>query len=111
VSNAVRYNREGGTVSVGLEDRGDRIRLTVADEGIGVAAEDRDRIFEEFYRTDEARRLSNLGTGLGLSIVKRFVEDLGGGIRVTGAADTGSTFEVTLPRRFVPAGAEQGGRA
>lgn len=98
VSNAVRYNRQGGKVSVRLEDRDDRVVFTVADEGIGIDPADQERIFEEFYRAPAAQKLTNLGTGLGLPIVKRFVTNLRGTIQVTSAPDEGAVFRVALPR-------------
>jgi signal transduction histidine kinase len=101
VSNAVRYNREGGRVTVGVDDLGDRVRLRVADEGIGIEPEDRERIFDEFYRAPAAQGMSHLGTGLGLPIVKRFVELLGGTLALESTPGQGSTFTVELPR---PAG-------
>ncbi len=99
VSNAVRYNRKGGRVTVGLEDRGDRVVFTVRDEGIGIEPADQERIFDEFYRARAAQRMTNLGTGLGLPIVKRFVTNLQGTIQVTSAPDEGALFRVVLPRR------------
>ncbi len=107
LSNAVRYNREGGTVRVTLADEGGRIRLTVADQGIGIEPADRERIFDEFYRAPAAQAKSGLGTGLGLPIVRRFVTDLGGAVAVDSRPGEGSVFTVTLPRR--PAGAAAGG--
>lgn len=105
VSNAVRYNRKGGTVTVELEDRQDhpdqpdQIVFTIRDEGIGIDPADQKRIFEEFYRSPAAQKLTNLGTGLGLPIVKRFVTNLGGTIQVTSTPDEGAEFRVSLPRR------------
>lgn len=100
VGNAVRYNRQGGRVSVRLVDAGRHIRLVVEDDGIGVAEEDQAMIFGEFYRTRAAQELSDLGTGLGLPIVRKFVDNLGGRIELESAPDQGSTFTVVLPRRF-----------
>lgn len=99
LSNAVRYNREGGRVRVGLADQGDAIRITVADEGIGIEPDDRERIFDEFYRSPAAQAKSALGTGLGLPIVRRFVTDLGGAVAVDSRPGEGAVFAVTLPRR------------
>jgi signal transduction histidine kinase len=98
VGNAVRYNREGGLLRVTVEDLGSRVRLSVADEGIGIAPEDQERIFDEFYRTPAAKALSADGSGLGLPIVRKFVEQLGGELRLESAPGVGSTFTVTLPR-------------
>lgn len=99
VSNAVRYNRDGGSVTVALAPYDGGGLLTVSDEGIGIAPEDQERIFEEFYRTAAAREASRLGSGLGLPIVKRFVEQHGGTIAVDSTPGRGSTFTVRLPGR------------
>ena len=111
LSNAVRYNRKGGRVRIGLEDRGETIRLAVADEGIGIDPAERERIFEEFYRAPAAQARSSLGTGLGLPIVKRFVTDLGGAVAVDSRPGEGSVFTVTLPRRPAGAAVATGGEA
>ena len=100
VSNAVRYSRENGRVSVRVLDMERKIRIVVEDDGIGIAEDELGQIFDEFYRTPSAQRKSTLGTGLGLSIVKKFVEELGGYIEVQSALGSGSTFTVTLPRRI-----------
>ena len=106
VGNAVRYNREGGRVTVRLEDHRDSVCLEVQDEGIGIEPGDLERIFEEFFRSEAAKKVDNLGTGLGLPIVKRFVTDLGGRIQVTSTPGEGATFRVTLPRRHGRTAAE-----
>lgn len=97
VSNAVRYNREGGALRVRVRDLGDRVELCVADEGIGIASQDRTRVFEEFFRTPEAKAASHEGTGLGLPIVKRFTAQLGGALDLDSRPGEGTTFTVTLP--------------
>jgi len=99
VSNAVRYSRENGRISVRIVETGRRVRIVVEDDGIGIAGDELDQIFDEFYRTPSAREKSNLGTGLGLPIVKKFVEGLGGYIEVKSTPGSGSTFTVTLPRK------------
>ena len=73
--------------------------LQVSDTGIGIAEEDREKIFERFYRTDKARNRREGGTGLGLSIVQWIAESHGGKIEVESASGRGSTFTVYLPRR------------
>lgn len=98
VGNAVRYNRDGGRVTVRLEDLDESVRLEVQDEGIGIEPGDRERIFEEFFRSPAAQQMTNLGTGLGLPIVKRFIADLGGRIQVTSTPGEGASFRVELPR-------------
>jgi len=99
VNNAIRYNREGGRVSVRLVDTGKLVRLVVEDEGVGISAEEQTQVFDEFYRSAEAREKSDLGTGLGLAIVKKFVEELGGTIDLESDVGKGSTFIVVLPRK------------
>ena len=96
VSNAVRYNRPGGTVTIRQEVLGDRLQIIVADNGIGIPAEHRERIFERFYRVDSHRSRATGGTGLGLSIVKHLVERLHGTIDLE-SSDAGTTFTATLP--------------
>ncbi len=97
VSNAIRYNNDGGVLHVTLVVLAGSVVLTVRDEGIGIAPEDQHQVFEEFYRTTAAREKTTLGTGLGLPIVKRFTEQLGGGIDLTSELDQGTTMTVTLP--------------
>lgn len=104
VGNAVRYNRDGGRVTVRLEDHRDSVGIAVQDEGIGIEPDDRERIFEEFYRSRAAQEMTNLGTGLGLPIVKRFVADLGGRMQVTSTPGAGAKFRIDLPRRRVVPG-------
>jgi len=98
VSNAVRYNRKNGRVDVRLTGDTAGVRLEVADQGIGIAPEDQDRIFEEFYRSAAAQKQTTLGTGLGLAIVRKFVDELGGRISLKSEVGVGSTFTVDLPR-------------
>jgi len=97
VSNAVKYNRVGGRVSVGLRTEGGARILTVADSGIGIRQQDLPRIFERFYRVDTARSRDTGGTGLGLSIVRHAVERHSGTVQVESALGEGTTFRVTLP--------------
>lgn len=108
VSNAVRYNKDNGKVTVALTDEGHQVRLEVADEGIGIAPQDQEKIFEEFYRTDAALGVTSLGTGLGLSIVRKFVTGLGGTVKVHSAPGEGARFVVVLPRKAQTAGHAEG---
>jgi signal transduction histidine kinase len=97
VSNAVQYNRPGGTVEVSIEgQRGFQV-MRVTDTGLGIPQQDLTRIFERFYRVDAARSRATGGTGLGLSIVRHAVERHGGSIRVDSLLGEGTTFTVTLP--------------
>jgi PAS domain S-box-containing protein len=100
VSNAIKFGR-GGAVHIAIEDRGDEIRLSVRDQGIGVAREDRERIFERFERAAAERSYG--GIGMGLWIVRQLVLAHGGTIEVDSEPGEGATFTVTLPR----AGADQ----
>jgi signal transduction histidine kinase len=95
VDNGAKFTKPGGTVEVGLRQHDSTVLLTVADDGIGVAADDQGRIFERFYQADPAR--SNNGTGLGLSIARWIVEEHHGTISVRNNTGPGSTFTVTFP--------------
>lgn len=97
VTNAIRYNREGGTVDIVLEGDGREAILTVADTGTGIPEKDRPHIFERFYRVDKARSRVLGGSGLGLAIVKWIVEAHGGKISFTSQENVGTTFTVRLP--------------
>jgi two-component system sensor histidine kinase/response regulator len=99
LSNAIRYTPAGGRVTVSLrtdQERGQVIGA-VSDTGIGVAADDISRIFEEFFRTEEAKAMQETGTGLGLPIVQQVVKMYGGTIEVESVVGQGSTFRFTLP--------------
>lgn len=93
--NAVAYNRDGGSVTVTVEDTGKGARLTVEDTGVGIPAEARDRVFERFYRVDKSH--SRGGTGLGLSIVKHGAAYLGATVVLRSEVGIGSTFILNFP--------------
>jgi len=101
VDNAVRYGPEGSRVAVAtalVRDGGTSVaEISVTDEGPGIAAAERARIFERFYRVDAARSRETGGTGLGLSIVKHVAAGHGGEVTVWSAEGTGSTFTLRLP--------------
>jgi signal transduction histidine kinase len=97
VSNAVKYNRDGGIVTVRLRTVDGAQRLSVADTGIGIRQQDQPRVFERFYRADTARSRETGGTGLGLAIVRHAVERHGGIVTVESALGEGTTFTVTIP--------------
>lgn len=97
VDNAVKYSRPGGKVEIALARDGATARLSVADRGIGIPAEAQARIFDRFYRTDDARAHVPKGTGLGLSICKWIVEAHHGRIEVQSQVGEGSRFTVVLP--------------
>mgnify|MGYP001252745287 FL=1 len=101
VSNAVKYNKPGGTVTVTIDCNETEFTLSVADTGIGMNSEEREMLFEEFsrIRNDKTRNIS--GSGLGLSIVRKVVELYHGVINVESAPDRGSVFTVIIPRSQV----------
>ncbi|MGH3078606.1 MAG: HAMP domain-containing sensor histidine kinase, partial [Gaiellaceae bacterium] len=98
LSNAVKFTPAGGSVDVRAMQVNGEVRISVADTGPGIAAEDRERIFEEFQQT-EAGLEQREGTGLGLALSKRLVELHGGRIWVDSELGAGSTFTFTLPTR------------
>jgi two-component system sensor histidine kinase SenX3 len=105
VANAIAFSSAGGHVGVGLRSRDGIVEIAVSDQGIGIGEEDLDRVFERFYRTDQARSRHTGGTGLGLSIVKHIAENHGGGVRVWSRVGRGSTFTIRLPEIPAPASA------
>ncbi|HLF14698.1 MAG TPA: ATP-binding protein [Bacteroidota bacterium] len=96
VDNAVKYNRESGSVRIVVAPAGEGVRISVADEGIGIPSEHLGRIFERFYRVDKERSREAGGTGLGLAIVKHIVEAHGSAVSVESSPGTGTVFSFTL---------------
>ena len=96
VSNAVKYSPEGSEIIVRCGIKKDKAFLSVQDQGIGIAKENRKKIFEHFYRTEEAR--NSEGFGLGLTLALKIVEYHGGTIHVESECGQGSTFTMILPR-------------
>jgi len=99
ISNAVKYNREGGKVFVVIEDLPEKILISVSDTGIGMSEEEQKRLFKEFSRIRNAKTADILGSGLGLSILKRLVELYEGEISVSSVPDEGTTFKVEIPKK------------
>jgi signal transduction histidine kinase len=97
ISNAIKYNRDGGRVEIELDKAGRRLVARVSDTGIGIPQEAMKRLFSEFFRADNAKAHSRAGTGLGLSIVKEIVERAGGEIAAESELDKGTTFTFWLP--------------
>lgn len=102
VANAILYSPTGSRVGVGVKIEGETVEIAVSDQGIGISESDRERIFERFYRADEARSRRTGGTGLGLSIVKHATQRHGGEVRVWSRPSRGSTFTMVLPRIEAP---------
>lgn len=98
LDNAIAYSPDGTRVAIGAKRVGDQIEISVADQGIGIAPEDKDRIFERFYRADPARSRATGGTGLGLAIVKHIAGNHGGRVSVWSDEGAGSTFTLHLPQ-------------
>jgi two-component system phosphate regulon sensor histidine kinase PhoR len=105
VSNAVKYSGEGTQVTIEVADEGELVRLSVEDQGPGIAAKHLPRIFERFYRVDKARARTQGGTGLGLAIVKHIATIHGGRVDVTSQVSQGSRFSLFLPRAHTREGA------
>ena len=97
IENAINYTPAPGEVRVRLSRSEHVARLVVADTGVGVPAEDLERIFERFYRVDKARSREMGGTGLGLSIVRNLVNEMEGRVRVSSELGEGSIFTVEIP--------------
>jgi len=99
LSNAIRYTPPGGRITLSLrEESGAReIVGTVADTGMGISAEEISRVFEEFYRTKEAKAMQETGTGLGLTIVQQIVSLYGGSVEIDSTVGQGSSFRFILP--------------
>jgi len=97
ISNGIKYTPAGGQVTITLDEEGGWAVGTVEDDGIGIAPEDQAQVFEEFYRTPQAKEMEPHGTGLGLPLVKRIVETHGGTIEVESALGQGSRFTFRLP--------------
>ena len=96
VDNALKYTGPGGRVLVSVEDERSHIKVSVADNGIGIKEHDLPHIFDRFYRADRSR--STCGNGLGLSLAQAFVRAHRGHIEVKSSPDKGSTFRIVLPR-------------
>lgn len=97
--NAIKYNHNGGSVSVSVTQNEQDTVLTVKDTGIGIPEEDQKRVFERFYRVDKSRSREVGGTGLGLSIVKHAVMIHGGKITLNSVVGEGTEFIVTIPNK------------
>lgn len=97
LSNAVRYTPPNGTITVSTALTSKHWSFTIKDTGIGISLPDQAHIFDEFYRTSNAKKLEAVGTGLGLSIVKNLVEKLDGNISLESELNKGTAFTVKFP--------------
>jgi two-component system, OmpR family, phosphate regulon sensor histidine kinase PhoR len=99
VDNAIKYGSTGGHVTIGMTPGQEhQLQVWVRDDGIGIPAEAKERVFERFYRVDQARSREKGGTGLGLAIVKHIVQAHGGAVWVESELGQCATFFFTLPR-------------
>src|SRR5690606_27726298 len=98
ISNAIVYSPPKSRVGVGVSVSEGIVEIAVSDQGIGLEADELERVFERFYRVDQARSRHTGGTGLGLSIVKHVAENHGGEVRVWSKPGSGSTFTMRLPQ-------------
>lgn len=107
LGNAIRYTKPGGRITLSLQENPKEKTIvgTVADTGIGIPPEEVPRIFEEFYRTDEARSMQETGTGLGLCIVQQVVSLYGGTLEIDSKPGVGSSFRFILPQTATLTGA------
>lgn len=97
--NAVKYNRDGGAVTLKITESEENVSVSVTDTGIGIPEEHQSRVFERFYRVDKARSRSTGGTGLGLSIVKHGARIHGAEIKLESEPDKGTTVTLSFPKK------------
>ncbi|MBU4252940.1 MAG: heavy metal sensor histidine kinase [Candidatus Omnitrophica bacterium] len=97
LDNSIRYNRFGGSVVISLKKSGDCAEIDIKDTGIGISDENKEKVFDRFYREDSSRTRDIGGFGLGLSIVKSIIEAHAGRISVSSQLGKSSTFTVKLP--------------
>ncbi len=100
IDNAIKFNQEGGSVTIRCSEKDGGAEISVSDTGSGIPQKDLPRVFERFYRVDKARSRDLGGTGLGLAIVKHIVESHGGSVRVESSEGRGSSFFVFLPKNI-----------
>jgi signal transduction histidine kinase len=101
LTNAVKYSPSSTEVTVFAQRDGDRVRIAVKDQGIGMDQKEVRKIFQKFYRTKKAEESGEVGTGIGLSIVEQIVTQHGGSIEVTSSPGHGSCFTLVLPAQKV----------
>jgi len=97
IANAIQYSPAGSRVGIGVKSGDGLVEIAVTDQGEGIPEQDLDRVFERFFRVDDARSRHTGGSGLGLAIVKHAVQNHGGDVRVWSVAGRGSTFTIRLP--------------
>lgn len=98
-TNAIRYTKEKGLIKIVSKDMGDKIELSIQDSGIGIKKDDIPKVFDEFFRSENAKHEVKIGTGLGLSIVKQIVENYGGIITVESELGKGTLISIIFPKQ------------
>ncbi|MBI4598436.1 MAG: hybrid sensor histidine kinase/response regulator [Candidatus Omnitrophica bacterium] len=98
LENAIRFNRQGGRVTITMEGSPQAVSIRIQDTGVGIAPEDIERVFEPFYQTDRRMNRTYDGAGIGLTLAKRYVELHGGSISLTSELGAGTTVTLSLPR-------------
>jgi two-component system sensor histidine kinase/response regulator len=97
ISNAIKYNRDGGSVVCAIKRENGRLVISVSDTGIGMSPAEMETLFQDFVRIKNEKTRNIAGSGLGLSIVKKLVDSCNGKIEVSSIPDQGSTFTITIP--------------
>ena len=100
LDNSIKYTKEGGKVTLDISKDENNIIIEISDTGIGIAPDEKYKIFDRFYRVDKARARETGGTGLGLSIALTAVELHGGNIQVESEEGLGSPFRIIIPITF-----------
>ena len=113
ISNTHKYTEKGGRVEIHIKDEDENVTIEIADSGIGIPHDEQQKIFQDFYRSSNAKKKGIEGTGLGMSVVLHIIRQFNGRIRVEspsqladGEEHPGSAFFITLPKKYVPAGAD-----
>jgi len=98
LSNAIKYSREGGSIEVEVDDHDKNVGISIKDTGIGIAQGDQKRIFEKFYRADNAIKSGVEGTGMGMFVVKSYMDIFGGDVRFQSQENIGTTILLDFPK-------------
>jgi len=96
LDNAVKYNREGGSIEIDYQFANGAVKTSIRDTGIGISEEEMPKLFKPYFRSDAVRRIE--GTGLGLYIVKKLIEKMGGQVEAVSEKEKGTTISISLPR-------------
>ena len=101
VGNAIKFTPENGTITVKVEADNEKATLSISDTGVGIKEEDLGRLFDEFYRVDNAINQTVKGSGLGLALAKKIIDAHNGKIWATSKPDFGTTFYFTIPYEHI----------